>query len=168
MSAHIVTAPVVLPGFKVCVADAQGVVSLLDGSTLATEKSWQLPGKITSGFISCKGSLCVIVDRKRLVCIDPAKDGILWQYETPDAEIVGQPCCIGDLIVVASSNGRFVGLDSHTGRARGPGYVLNASAAPTGTPVAVGTETAIVPLTDGTVFFLSLQLLQDRQATSQR
>jgi outer membrane protein assembly factor BamB len=168
MPARIVAAPLVLPGSKVCVADAQGVVSLLNGATLTTEKSWKMQGKSISGFFVCKGAICVIVDRKKLICIDPAKDAILWQYETPDSEIVGQPSRIGDMVVVASSRGRFVGLDSSSGLPRGLGYVLNASAAPTGTPVAAGLETALVPLTDGTVFFLSLQLLQDRQATTKR
>ena len=165
MSARVVTAPLVLPGsFMVCVADAQGVVSLLNGATLATEKTWPLQGKITAGPFARGNGICVIVDRKKLVCIDPAKDAVLWQYEMPDGEIVGQPCVVGDMIVVASPKGRFVGLDPRNGQPRGPGYVLNASAAPTGTPVAAGPETALVSLTDGTVFFLSLQLLQDRQA----
>ena len=94
------------------------------------------------------------------------QDGLRWQFEMPDAEIVGQPCLIGDLLVVASQKGSFVGLDPARGVPRGPTYVLNASAAPTGTPVAAGPEMALVPLTDGTVFFLSLQLLQDKQAVS--
>jgi hypothetical protein len=72
------------------------------------------------------------------------------------------------MVVVASSKGRFIGLDPQTGLPRGPGYVLNVNAAPTGTGVAAGRETAIVPLTDGTVFFLALPLLQDRQAASRK
>ena len=171
MAARIVTAPLVIPGetqneaLRVCVADAQGTVTLLNSEVgEKIEKTWQLPGKITAGPFARGRLVYVIVDRKKLCCIDAAKDNVLWQYEMPNDEIVGQPCLVADMLVVASQNGKFVGLDPRNGQPRGPGYVLNASAAPTGTPVAAGPETALVPLTDGTVFFLSLQLLQDRQA----
>jgi outer membrane protein assembly factor BamB len=171
MAARIVTAPLVIPGeteneaLRICVADAQGTVTLLNAEAPnKNERTWQLPGKITAGPFARGRLVYVIADRKKLFCIDPAKDNVLWNYEIPNDEIVGQPCLVGDMIVVASQNGKFVGLDPRNGQQRGPGYVLNASAAPTGTPVAAGPETALVPLTDGTVFFLSLQLLQDRQA----
>jgi outer membrane protein assembly factor BamB len=174
MSARIVTAPLVLhpaddkAALKIYVADALGNLSLLDGDSLKTEKSWPLQGKITSGPFARGSRVFVIVDRKRLVCVDPAKDAPLWQYETSDSEITGQPDLVGDMLIVATPRGRFVGLDPQSGAPRGPGYTLNVSAAPAGTPVAVGPETALVPLTDNTLFFLSLQLLQDRQAALRR
>ena len=171
MAARIVTSPLVLPGetetadLRICVADAQGTVTLLNAEALGKNvRTWQLPGKITAGPFARGRLIYVITDRKQLICIDPAKDNVLWPYEIPNDEIVGEPCLVGDMLVVASQNGKFVGLDPRSGQQRGPGYVLNASAAPTGTPVKAGPEMALVPLTDGTIFYLSLQLLQDRQA----
>jgi outer membrane protein assembly factor BamB len=170
MPARIVTAPLVqLPASeketgRVWVADAQDNLTLLNGTSLATEKAWKLPGRITAGLFVRAELILAVVDRKKLVCIDPTKDDLLWQHEMKNDEIVGEPCLVDGMLILASPKGRFVGLDPRTGQQRGPSHTLNASAAPTGTPVAAGPGGALVPLTDGTVFFLSPQLLLSQQA----
>ncbi len=168
---RIVTAPLVQPAtektpVRIWVADAQGTVTLLNGGTMAIEKTWQLPGKISAGPFARGAQVFTIVDRKKLICLDAAKATIAWQYEMPGNEIVGEPGLVDGMLIVASPKGRFVGLDPANGLPRGPGYVLTASAAPTGTPALSGPDRALVPLTDGTVFFLTPNLLLDQQAAA--
>jgi outer membrane protein assembly factor BamB len=169
LSARIVSPPIVLPRKKptdelqVCVADADGNVILLKGRELQPQLVWT-PGpgsKITSGPFLRGDWIGCIVDRQRLVWIDPTKDKILWQFSMPGDGIVGQPQILGNLLVVADLSGRFIALDPATGRRQGMGYTLKASAAPVATPVAFGPDTAFVPLTDGTIFLLNLRLLID-------
>ncbi len=143
----------------VCLADTGGTVRLLRGSDLQKEvRHWELKGKITSGpFVRGKDVGCV-VDQRRLIWIDPAKEKTAWEYQTPGEGIVGQPRIIGDMVVVADVTGRFAGLDPATGQARWqPDINLGASLAPTATPTEFGPDRAFVPLIDGTVFLLSLK-----------
>jgi outer membrane protein assembly factor BamB len=151
---------------QIWVADAAGAVSLLNGSTLKVENAWQLSGRVTAGPFLRGQQVLAVVDRTKLVCLEPAKPAPAWQYEMKGNEIVGEPALVDGMLIVASPLGRFVGLDPRDGQPRGPGYALSASAAPTGAPVVSGSSRALVPLTDGTVFFLSPQLLLDQQAAA--
>jgi hypothetical protein len=119
-----------------------------------------MSGKITSGPFLRGQRVGCIVDRHRLVWIDPAKEELLWEYAMPDDSIVGQPQLVQNLLVIAALSGKFIGVDPLTGRAVGKGYALKASAAPAGTPVAFGAHEAFAPLTDGTVFLLPLEKLR--------
>jgi hypothetical protein len=164
---RIAAAPLVLNAnqagaeLQVCVADERGNLTLLQGPDLKPARTWLLGGKITAGPFLRGGKVGCVVDRRRLVWIDPAKGPEpLWQYATPGDGIVGQPQQVGDMIVVADVSGRLVGLDPASGKPRTKGYKLKASAAPAGTPVAFGAEQAFVPLTDGTVLLLPLQELR--------
>jgi hypothetical protein len=144
---------------QVCLADTGKTVRLLRGSDLQPVRHWQLPGKITAGpFVRGKYVGCV-VDQRRLVWIDPTKDKTAaWEYQPPGQGILGQPRIIGEMVVVADVTGRFVGLDPATGQARWqPDINLGANLAPTATPIEFGPDRAFVPLTDGTVFLLSLK-----------
>ena len=166
LPARIVAAPVVLPRpspdaeLRVCVADADNNVTLLGGPELKTERVWSMGGEITAGPFLRGQHLGCVVDR-RLVWIDPARDQPLWRYTMAGEGIVGEPQVIGDLLVVADVSGRFVGIDPVTGKPRNLlGYMLKAHAAPVATPVVFGKNEAFVPLTDGTVFILSLDALR--------
>src|SRR5205085_812323 len=98
-----------------------------------------------------------IVDRKRLVWLDPAKDKPAWEYTAESDSIVGQPQLVGkNLLVIAEQSGRYVGIDPATGQQQGKGYTLKASVAPAATPVAFGPDRVFAPLTDGTVMLLSM------------
>jgi hypothetical protein len=173
MPARIVAAPVLLPTEKgkteqqLCVADSEGmsllrVVELMNGDIELKEiRRWTLGGKITAGPFPRGDRLGCIVERRKLVWIDPANPDPVWEYQTQGEGIIGQPQLVGDSLVVADQSGRFVALDPATGKIRGPGYTLQSSAAPAATPVEFGQDRAFVPLTDGTVFLLSLSLLRD-------
>ena len=68
------------------------------------------------------------------------------------------------MLVLANLSGRFIGLNPRTGKPHGATYILKAKAAPDATPVAYGRDEAFVPLTDGTVFILSLRRLREALA----
>jgi outer membrane protein assembly factor BamB len=160
----IVAPPLVLtrPGNKVplrlCVADASGTIHLLEGDELKPVRQWVLKGKLTAGPFLRDGKVGCVVERRRLVWLDPGKDGEwLWHYESPGGEIVGQPQLVEGVVLVAHLSGRFVGLDPVTGKPRGPGFTLKASVAPAASPVAFGPGRLFAPLTDGTVLLLSLE-----------
>jgi hypothetical protein len=172
LEARIVSAPAVLSGSQagaecqVCVADSQGNITLLRGPELRPERTWSLHGTITAGPFRRGHYLGCVLDRHRLVWLDPAKAGTLWEYTARAEGIVGQPQLVNGLVVVADLSGRFIGLDPTTGKPRGPSYILKAAAAPGATPVAFGADTAFVPLTDGTVVLLPLRQLRGPLAAS--
>jgi tetratricopeptide (TPR) repeat protein len=169
--ARIVSAPLVVPSApaaagarpeaQVCVPDAEGTLTLLHGVQLEETRHWDLGGKITSGPFLRGSKIGCIVDRRRLIWLDPTQAAPLWEYRSPGEEIVGQPQLVEDLLVVADQSGRFVGVDPSTGRTVGQGYTLKASVAPAATPVAFGPQRVFAPLTDGTVMLLSLNFLRE-------
>ncbi len=167
LASRVVAAPLVLTRaggadpIRLIVADAAGTIHLLEGDLFAPARKWDLPGKLTSGPFLRGGQVGCVVDRRRLVWIDPLRDGLAWPpYETPGEGIVGQPQLVDGLLVVADLSGRFVGLDPRTGKPRGPGYVLKANVAPAASPAAFGEGRAFAPLTDGTVLLLSTEHLR--------
>jgi hypothetical protein len=166
----IVAAPALLPpkqgALRVCVADNSGTLTLLQGDGLDEEGRWDLGGKITTGPFVRDTHVGCVVDGNRLVWLDPEKpdkEALVWEYRNADGDpIVGEPQMVEDLLVVALQSGRFVGLDPATGKPRGPGFALQASAAPAASPTAFGQGRAFAPLTDGTVLMLALQHLRGR------
>jgi hypothetical protein len=161
---HIETPPAVLPPgeggeVQVCVADATGTLTLLRGERLEEARRWDLGGRVTAGPFVRGNRVGCVVDGQRLVWLDPARQEHVWDYQ--GGPIVGEPQVVEGLLVVAHQSGRFVGLDPNTGRPHGPGFALQASAAPACGPVPYGPGRAFAPLTDGTVLLLSLQHLRD-------
>jgi outer membrane protein assembly factor BamB len=170
---RLIAAPLVLPretgdaAARVCVADATGVVTLLqarDNGALEKTRSWDLHGTITAGpFLSPSADgtrIGCVVSRTRLVWLDPAKAEPLWEYSTGGKALVGQPRRIEDLVVVADQSGRYLGLNPKTGRPEGPGYSLEGSVVPAASPTAFGPGRLFVPLSDGTALLLPLRRLQ--------
>ncbi len=166
LPARIVAPPVVLnagaasTSLDVVVADADDNLTLLRGEEMKPVRTWPAGGKVTAGPFVRDGKVGCVVDRTKLVWIDPEKDQVLWQYRTAGSGIVGRPQVAGGLVVVAELSGRIVGLNRASGKPAGPGYTLASSAAPAATPVAAGDREALVPLTDGTVFVLALDRLK--------
>jgi PQQ-like domain len=158
---RILAAPLVLPADpargtpRVCVADAANMVTLLEGDSLQVVRQWPLGGKVTAGpFLRGKGVGC-IVDRRRLVWLDPDRDVPAWSYDFL-ADIVGEPQLAGeDLLVVADLSGHFAGFHPATGQIQGPGYTLRANVAPAAAPVFFAGR-LFTPLTDRTILLLSV------------
>jgi outer membrane protein assembly factor BamB len=172
LPARIVAAPMLVPRPNgepvVCVADAEGNVTLLKAGDLKEVRRWPLPkllgasalreGKVTAGPFLRGQRLGCVVDHRLLVWLDPDRDKPAWVYVSPGQGIVGRPQVVGDCVVVADLSGRFVGLDPATGEPRPEAsYTLRESVAPAAGPVSFGPEQAFSPLTDGTVLLLPLK-----------
>jgi hypothetical protein len=168
LRARISSPPVVLPRkdekapLEVCVADADGVLTLLQGDRLEEARRWEVGGKITTGPFVRGGGVGCVVDRTRLLWFEPGKKETAWEFATNGEEIVGGPQLIDGMLVLADESGRFLGLDPATGKALGKGYTLKANVAPAAGPVAFGAGRAFAPLTDGTVLLLSLEHLREK------
>jgi hypothetical protein len=168
LSARIVAAPLVLPpgpaGLRAIVATFDDTLTLVEGPELKTHRTWRLPGKLTTGPFALGSGVALIVAGRRVLWIDPTKDGVAWEYPTTGDGIIGQPQLAGGLLVIADISGQIVGIDPATGKAVGQGYTLQASAAPAATPVAFGEDRILLPLTDGTAVLLPLARLRDGPA----
>ncbi len=151
---RVVSAPAVLRAeggpVRVCVADSANVVTLLEGDGLEALRTWRLSGAITAGPFVRGGGIVCVVERRKVVWLDPAKSETRWTADFR-ADVVGRPQWIDGLLVVADQRGQIQGLDPASGRPAGPGYAVQASAAPTASPLAFGPDRLFVPLTDGTV-----------------
>jgi outer membrane protein assembly factor BamB len=169
LNARIVLAPVVVPGasandpLRVCAADRDGNLTLLQGPELKPERTWSLKGPITALFVRGQHIGC-IVDHRQLVWIDPANANPAWRFTTKGQAIVGQPQLFDKTLIVADVSGKFVAIDSSTGQPVGKEYAVEASVAPVATPTPFGNENAVVPLSDGTMLLLSLKSLRDNPA----
>jgi hypothetical protein len=127
---------------------------------VAKNQKWSTRGKITSApFLLDGHGVAVIVERNKLQLFVPGKSDPVWEYKAEGEAIVGQPQLVEDMLIVADQSGRYVGLDPATGKPRGKGYTLNASAGPAASPVAFGPGQAFAPLTDGTILLLDLNSL---------
>jgi outer membrane protein assembly factor BamB len=173
MPARIVARPLVLPKaggdgeLQVCVATYGGSLALLAGAELKQARTWSLGGTLTAGPFLRGQYVCCVMDRSRLVWIDPNQDNVYWDHKVPGAGIVGQPQQIDGWLVVADSSGQVLAFDPRSRRQVGSAYTLKTSAAAAGTPVAFEAGKALVPLTDGTLFLLDLQVFGMNPAAGQ-
>jgi hypothetical protein len=92
-----------------------------------------------------------VLDKHRLVWIDPDKDQLPGLAFNFPADIVGQPELVDGVLVVADETGHIQGFDPKTARKVGEGYTLRADIAAAAAPMAFGPDRLFVPLTDGTV-----------------
>jgi outer membrane protein assembly factor BamB len=170
---HLVAPPIRLPGkagdpVRVCLADAGGKLSLAElqeDGKLPVKRRWNLGGTVTRGpFVQVvAGAVRVgcVVDRRRLVWIDPDNGTPLWTHDTAGgAAIVGRPHLAAGMIVLGDKAGRYVGLDPKTGKPVGPGYQLKGSIAPVGCPLAFQGDRLLAPLSDGTLLRLGVKRLK--------
>jgi outer membrane protein assembly factor BamB len=166
---RIVGVPVILPVAagnlpRIAAADAGGVVTLIgvrgDG-TMEVKRTWDLKGKVPSGvFVRTlpggQARLSCVVDRERLVWLDPGRDDPEWEYSAP-AAIIGQPQMAGRDLIVVDQSGLVGALDVATGKPQGSGYTLPGSVAPTAGVAPFGAKRALLPLSDGTALLLDLE-----------
>jgi hypothetical protein len=172
LASPVAAPPVLLPSAdgqpRVVVADSAGVLHLFavmpDGS-LQAGLTWELRGNLSAGpFIQAAPEggwrIGCVLDRRRLLWIDPAKEQPLWTYDSRGPAILGQPQQIEDMLVAALQSGLYVAIDPKTGQLRGSGYTLRTSAAPAATPMTFGPGRMFAPLSDGTALVLSVELLK--------
>jgi len=148
----------------VCIADAHGTLTLLSdtpagGKGWKPVRTWPLKGRITAGPFLRGSHVGCILDRRRLVWIDPTKDGVAWEFHDGNSVMVGTPPMLKDELIVALQSGKFVALDPATGKSAGPGYRLKANVAPLAAPVPFGKSRLLAPLSDGTLMILTHEQL---------
>ncbi len=163
LSARIVAPPAVLPGPagsvpRICVADASDTLTLLDGERLDKLRSIALTGKITAGPFVRGASVVCVLDRRRLVVVDP--EGGEPRGYGMNADIVGAPLLVDGMLVVADVSGTFLALNPQTAERLGNGYTMRANTAPETAPVPFGPGRLLVPLNDGTLLLLPLAKLR--------
>jgi outer membrane protein assembly factor BamB len=145
---------------QVCVADVTGTVILLtaaDDGHLKPEMSWNVGDPITAGpwvevLPDGAARIACIIDKHRLIWLDPAKKAILWKHRgDPRPALVGRPRLVGGMVVVADDSGLIVGLDPDKGTVVGKPLRLPGSTTPAASPVGFGADRLFTPLSDGTV-----------------
>jgi hypothetical protein len=156
----IVGVPLLLSAGELCLADLTGTIRLLRRDDLQQIREWPITGQVTAGPYRLDHHIGCVVDGRRLVWIDPKRDGS-QQFTTTGQGIVGRPQRVGDVILVADLSGRLVALDPATGETRGTGYTIRANVPPVAAPIAFGESDRIfVPLADGTIVLIPLSRLQ--------
>jgi hypothetical protein len=172
----VVAPPVLLPSRnnqppRVVLADSAGILRLftvMPEGELQSGFPWELKGNLTAGpFVQATPDggwrIGCVLDRNRLLWIDPEQEQPLWTYSTGGPAIVGQPQQVEDMLVIALQSGRYVGIDPSTGRAKGSAYTLRTSAAPAAVPIPFGPGRMFAPLSDGTALLLSVDLLRGKK-----
>lgn len=139
----------------VAVADVGGTVTLLRGDRPTVARTWRV-GPVTAGPWAVGDRLAVVVDRRRLVWLNPDADSPVWTYTTDGDGIESPPRLVDGKLVVADLAGRFAALDPGTGKAVGGGYQVPAEAAPAAAVAGFGPGRLFAPLTDGTALLLPL------------
>jgi outer membrane protein assembly factor BamB len=147
-------------GTLTAVADAAGVVSLMRGDRRAIVRSWPV-GQVTAGPWTVGDRLAIVVDRRKLVWLNPDADQPVWVYTSPGDGIDAAPRLVNGKLVIADLAGRFVALDPASGKPLGEGYQFPAEAAPAAAVASVGNGRLFAPLTDGSVLMLSVADLQE-------
>jgi outer membrane protein assembly factor BamB len=137
-----------------CVGDENGTLYLLSTTTLAPVRHWRLGGKITAGPFLRGDRIGCVIDDRRLVWLDPAADGPLWEYQS-ESQIIGEPQQQDNLILVTEAAGAFTWLDAATGAVRGRSKP-RLRVAPTTAAVFLAAGRALAPLSDGTLLLLSM------------
>ena len=165
----IVGPPLVLPNATLaCVADSKGSLFLVRTNDLKLVRRWELKGPIaTAPFLRGDHIGCVVGGR-RLVWLDPNRDQLAWQYESPGAGIVGHPQLSKGLVIVADLSGQLVALDPANGRPAGPDYRLAKGAIPAAAPVSFGADKLFAPVTDGSVLLPPIEQLRSPTATASK
>ncbi len=162
---RLIGSPVVMPGkdkdaVRLAVADTANIVTLFQAESLTVVQRWSLAGKLTAGPFVLGRHLACVLDRRRLVLLDPAKEQPVWEYRLV-ADVVGAPLLIDGMVVTANLAGQVLGLDLDNGQPCGHGCMLTHNVAPAAGPVRLAPGRLFLPLTDGTVLLLPVQSLRE-------
>jgi hypothetical protein len=150
-------------------ADAKGAVTLWDAAfPVKPLRVWrgQQAGPIPAGAISLGPTLYAgdqlrvgfVVDSRSLVWLDPERDAPLWISPKPADVIsdgfISPPAKTGDQLLVADRAGWFQFLDTKTGQFVGKPVSISGNVAPSASPVKFDANTALAPVSDGTLLLI--------------
>jgi hypothetical protein len=135
---------------RIAVADAAGTVTFFDRDSLQVVRRWTLAGQITAGPLPIGDGLVCVLNRRRIVWIDPALANPKWEYACA-AELAGAPRLVDGRVVVADGSGQITWLDLAGGVPVGPGWMPRPQVAPAAAPAPVPDGRLAVLLTDGTI-----------------
>jgi outer membrane protein assembly factor BamB len=151
----LLAVPVGTSDQHLCVGDENGTLYLLSTVSLAPVRQWRLGGKITTGPFLRNGRIGCVVEQRRLIWLDPANDGPLWEYQSEGQDLIGEPQQRDDRLLVTELAGVFTWLDPEKGTVRGR-QKLSTRVAPTTAAVFLDAERALAPLSDGTIVVLTV------------
>src|SRR5207245_2588399 len=97
---------------RLCLVDERGFINLLQPTGLQVMRTWNGGGPVTTGPFTRGGRLLCILGERRLVSIDPEKEGLMWAAAATSHPIVGEPVQIGDGYLVADEFGQCVMIDA--------------------------------------------------------
>ncbi|MFO0969386.1 MAG: PQQ-binding-like beta-propeller repeat protein [Gemmataceae bacterium] len=149
---RIVAVPVHVPekeDFGVAVAEAGNRLTLLRGDTLASAGAWELPGRLSAGPALRAGKLACVVERSRLMILDPKTKEKVGHY-VADAAIIDMPQVIDGALVVADAGGRIAWLEVKDGLPPRQSVLLRAQVSPVTAPAAWG-DGVVIGAADGTL-----------------
>jgi outer membrane protein assembly factor BamB len=155
LAQRLIGAPTKMRDGTIAVADAGGTVSLIRGERPTIVRAWRL-GPVTAGPWTVGDKLAVVVDRRKLIWLNPETDQPLWTNGSAGDGIESPPRIIDGKLVLADLAGHFVALDPATGKNMGGGYQFAAEAAPAAAVIEFGPGRLFAPMTDGTVLLLPL------------
>ncbi|MFO0879515.1 MAG: PQQ-binding-like beta-propeller repeat protein [Gemmataceae bacterium] len=141
------------------------LIAVLPNGGLEVRRTWALGGDVGEGlhaYLTPAGPrLGCVVERSKLVWIDPQAKDPLWSYTSPGEDpITGAPTLLGEQLVVADQSGLYVGLDLKGGKPVGNGYQLRGSIAPVSGAVPFQADRLLAPLSDGTLLLLNTARLR--------
>ena len=99
-------------------------------------------------------TLIVILESRRVACIDPHSHQLKWVSDATDAAICGQPMLIDGALLIVDESGQLTAINLGDGHAKWR-YALPVGAVPTAAAVPFGPGRFLVPLDDGTVLVVS-------------
>jgi hypothetical protein len=129
------------------------MVTLVAGPVPKAVRTWRV-GSVTAGPWEIGGRVVVVVERTKLVCLDPDRDEPAWTAAAPGDGVEARPQLVDGRLVVADVAGVFVALDPATGKTQGTAYRHPAVVAPAAAAVAFGPGRLFAPLTDGSALLL--------------
>jgi outer membrane protein assembly factor BamB len=132
---------------KVFATTPDGTLHQLDVDRLQPlpKRSWELKGKLTAGPWLVGAQLLCVVNRTRLVSLEPES----WAVDFP-VTLATRPLRIGDRFVLADVAGDFWTVNAADGSNQTPALSVIANLAPATTPVPLGEGRLFVIWSDGT------------------
>ncbi|MCH7687189.1 MAG: PQQ-binding-like beta-propeller repeat protein [Planctomycetes bacterium] len=144
---------------KLILADAGGVLLMINASTLETVSEFRLDAPASNSVWLIGNKLFVEVGRDRLQCYEVGSEfKLLWETELEGPGLVGEPLAVGNSLFIALQNGDALAIDIDTGNMKDPIRL--------GQPAGMGPQQfgkhLIVPSIDGSLYRVDA-LLQGEQ-----